>query len=166
MQSEVDIIPVEQLDRQVTALVKARADMVPELPGYSLEQVRHAYHDFYLQAIEARWPIMVVRLLTHKSPNLDEQGRRVWKKQMPNGAILTSTYDAHSGVMIVKVGETTVLSNERPGNEILIPGQWLFTARDDYVTALNEKRWKAEIETEKERVRLSVTVCYQRRSNC
>ncbi len=156
MNDDVQIIPIDpqELNRDITALVQFKKDILPEMVGYSLEQVKNVYRGLYRQAFLAKRPLMIARLLCQRSPNVDEAGHHVWRTQTADGRTVAAVYDSHSGKLIVRVGNQKVLSNEHHQDEMLIPGNWMFLMRDAYYAGLEESRWKQETADEKQRADL------------
>ncbi|MCI0663897.1 MAG: hypothetical protein L0220_22805, partial [Acidobacteria bacterium] len=149
MNNDVEIIPVEssEIDKSLTALVEARREILPKLPGMGVDDLRAVYRWFYKKAEAEHW-LTIINLVIRQSDTVRDN-KTVWHKSIPGGLTVEASYDPAAGSTVVVVSGLQVFSNDRAGLEVCIPGQWMHVMRDAYTQALLHREWELGLQTEK-----------------
>lgn len=115
----------------IEALVLAKRDRTPEsLIRLNADDREALKRTDYLRAAENGVPLLFA--LAIRRLGTCGEGK-VWTWQ--SGAI-TAKYDEGAATLRVTVGDVLAMSDELPGREVMIPGQWCFTLHDAYQQAL------------------------------
>jgi len=151
--SDVEIVPVQpaDIDKSLTVLVEARREMLPKLPGLGVDELRAVYRWFYLKAVNEHW-LTIINLVIRQA-NVMRDEKPSWH-QSTFGLTINASYDPATGATVVLVNDLKVFSNERAGEELCIPGQWMHRMRDAYTQALLHREWEVGLQTEKVRTDL------------
>lgn len=117
----------ENHEEAISGLVLAKRERTPEslirLSSDDRDQIKRAD---YIRAADSGLILFFALALSRLG---EERQARVWT--WTSGAT-TAKYDAGTASFRVTVGNILVLSDELPGREVMIPGQWCFAIHDAY----------------------------------
>lgn len=122
---------MENHEEAIAALVLAKRERTPEslirLNSDDRDQIKRAD---YLKAAE-NGVVLLFALAIKRLSGATQGNVYVWT----SGAT-TAKYDAGTATLRVTVGDLVVLSDELPGREVMIPGQWCYALHDAYRTLI------------------------------
>lgn len=117
----------ENHEEAISGLVLAKRERTPEsLIRLSSDDRDQIKREDYLRAADSGLILFFALALSRLG---EERQARVWT--WTSGAT-TAKYDAGTASFRVTVGNILVLSDELPGREVMIPGQWMFSIHDAY----------------------------------
>jgi len=117
----------ENHEEAITGLVLAKRERTPEsLIRLSSDDRDRIKREDYLRAADSGLILFFALALSRLGESGDSRAW-VWKSNA-----ITAKYDAGTASFRVTVGNILVLSDEVPGREVMIPGQWCFAIHDAY----------------------------------
>lgn len=159
--SESEIIPVtHQPEREsVTSLLTTKT-LYPmsRLAQMSENELLQLQRRYYQEALTNNVVTMINLVTRHSGVHDVSGGRIVWRHPIDATRSLEAIFLVSQGSAEVRIDKHLVFSNQQPGSELIVPGQWLYIIAAEFRRIEDEKAWRDQMQVESARENLMLNL--------